>query len=398
MNERDRRESGEGPHLADLVDALAPGKRPLGLGARTKSGGWPGKRTSTDGMRGPDAAPGAETGPGGMISAALRASEAPASEGQHGPRLEGAGPEHNSAAQSTGAKASWGKMGKHVHGLNARVREDIAKAGIAPDMAEASFEQTRVKRLVGSDATSDKAFVRNADGGIEDQPWWDAAQMGALADSRHKLADVGASKYAHDTAEAAFGPEKVAEHLAQFPQAHAFISEWAFNNIVGKWKTWGQDVNFVTPLGVGDALFEQAKQGDGIATLEKKLGVKPGGWSDGGKTTVMYRFVVKDPRALSLAMPVGKESGAYQKEWVFGGKTLGATVEAVVSKLSLDQLKQALTAGALEIYRVNFAKEATTSTMVQLGAAPAAAAPVAAAPAAAPAAAAAPVAAEAGGA
>lgn len=351
MNDRDRRDSAEGPHLADLVDSLAPGKRPLGLKARPLSAGWPGKRASTDGVRGPDAEPGAEAG---------------ASDSQHGPRIEGAGPEHNTAAQSVGAKASWGKLGKHVNGLNARVREDIAKAGISPDMAEASFEQTRVKRLVGSDTKSDKAFVRNADGSIQDQPWWDAEKMGALADSRHKLADVGPSKYAHDTAEHAFGPEKVAEHLAQFPQAHAFISEWAFNNIVGRWKTWGQDVNFVTPLTVGDALFEQAKAGDGIATLEQKLGVKPGGWSDGGKTNVMYRFVVKNPKALAIAMPVGKESGAYQKEWVFGGKTLGATAEAVVSKLSLDQLKQALEEGALEIHKVTFNKEATTQTVVQL--------------------------------
>lgn len=372
MNERDRRGPGEGQDLADVVEALMPGKRPVGQKGRAGAGGWPGKRSATDGMSGPAASPG---GPGGMISAALLdGAEAPAAQrdgaeapaAQHGPRIEGAGPENNTAEQGKGARGNWGKLGKTVNGLNARVREDIEKAGIAPDMAEASFEQTRVKRLVGSDAKSDKAFVRKADGGIEDQPWWDAEKMGALAESRHKLADVGASKYAHDTAEHAFGPEKVAEHLAQFPQAHAFISEWAYNNIVGKWKTWGQDVNFVTPLAVGDALFEMAKAGDGIATLEQKLGVKAGGWSDGGKTSVMYRFIVKNPLALKIAMPVGKESGAYQKEWVFGGKTLGATVEAVVSKLSLDQLKAAVAEGALEIHKVTFAKEATTQTVVAI--------------------------------
>ncbi len=112
----------------------------------------------------------------------------------------------------------------------------------------------------------------------------------------------------------------------------------------------------------------------------------------------MYRFVVKDPRALSLAMPVGKESGAYQKEWVFGGKTLGATVEAVVSKLSLDQLKQALTAGALEIGDLRELRQGRRDVDWSSSARRPRRRRLAAAPAAAPAAAAAPVAAEAGGA
>lgn len=80
----------------------------------------------------------------------------------------------------------------------------------------------------------------------------------------------------------------------------------------------------------------------------------------------MYRFIVKNPQALAIAMPVGRESGAYQKEWVFGGKTLGATVEAVVSKLSLDELKKAVAQGALEIRKVTFAGEATTQTIVAI--------------------------------
>lgn len=267
----------------------------------------------------------------------------------------------NTAEQSESAKTNFGKLRGKVIGNTKRVANDVAKAGIAPEMVEEAEKQTRVKRLVGGDWQQDKETVIDADG----------KRIAGEKESKHKLSDEEkdglGKKYAHESAEAAFGEDKVKNHLDQFPQAHAWISEWAFTNIVSRaWKGWGAGSNFVTPLGVGDALFNAAKNGDGIATLEKKLGVPPGNWSNKGATNTIYRFIVKNPKALKIRMPMGKEGGAYQNEWVFGGKTLDGTMEAIVDSLSYEELASSVGTGALQIIKVTFDGDNSNETEIYL--------------------------------
>lgn len=234
-----------------------------------------------------------------------------------------AGKDPLSAKQREKAGARWGKIGKEVRGLNARTHADVLQAGVPEEMRQAAFEQTRTKRLAGSD--------------------WD-----------HHEEKAYGSKYKHETAEAAFGSEVVQHHLDQFPEAHAFISEWAYNNITGAWKAWGQGSNFVSPLGAAESFLQKAIAGDGISTLEKALGIPAGDWSDKGKTNLIYRFIIKNPKKLDIRMPMGSEGGAYRKEWVFGGWTLGKAPEAVVNAMKLDELKELVKQGVIEIKRVNF--------------------------------------------
>ena len=267
----------------------------------------------------------------------------------------------NTDEQSEKAKANFGKLRGKVIGNTKRVARDVAKAGVSPEMMEEAEKQTRVKRLVGGDWQQEKEWVIDADG----------KRVAGEKESKHKLSDQEkeglGNKYAHESAEAAFGEETVKNHLGQFPQAHAWISEWAFTNIVSRaWKGWGAGSNFVTPLGVGDALFNAAKIGDGIATLEKKLGVPPGNWSNKGATNTIYRFIVKNPKALNIRMPMGKEGGAYQNEWVFGGKTLDGTMEAIVDSLTYEELASSVGTGALQILKVTFDGEDSKEENISL--------------------------------
>jgi hypothetical protein len=200
--------------------------------------------------------------------------------------------------------------------LSAKTLIEIAKANIAPSNWKASLDQTVIRRRAGNE--------------------------NAKADFKFQ------------TAEQAFGADMVNQHLSMFDHAHAFISNWAFGNILNSWKKWGDGTNFVSSLADGERLLKNAIRSDGISSLEGALGVTPGKWSDNGKTNEIYRFIVKDPGKFQIRLPTGVEGQAYQNEWLFGGRTLGGTPEAIINAMSLEELKNNVSSGVIEIERVNF--------------------------------------------
>ena len=92
------------------------------------------------------------------------------------------------------------------------------------------------------------------------------------------------------------------------------------------------------PLNAAETLLEEAKNSGGIATIEKALGIPEGGWKSANNAGI-YRFIVNNPKKFDLRLPKGTDSGAYQKEWVLGGRTLGGASEAVIKAMSLEDLK-----------------------------------------------------------
>jgi hypothetical protein len=200
--------------------------------------------------------------------------------------------------------------------LSAKTIIEIAKANIAPQHWKASLDQTVIRRRAGNDNKT--------------------------------------AKFTYNTAEAAFGADMVNQHLSMFDHAHAFISNWAFGNILHEWKKWGDGTNFVSSLADGERLLKNAVRSDGISSLETALGVTPGKWSDNGKTNEIYRFIVKDPKKFEIRLPTGIEGQAYQNEWLFGGRTLGGTPEAIINAMSLEELKNNVSNGVIEIELVNF--------------------------------------------
>ena len=126
------------------------------------------------------------------------------------------------------------------------------------------------------------------------------------------------------------------------------------SNILGEWKSWGSGSNFVSPLSAADAYLTQAEAGDGIATLEKILGVPAGNWSNGGKESTIYRFIVQEPQKFCVRLPSGKEGQAYREEWLSGGKTLGGGDEAVINSMTLEDLKASVKDEAIKIIKVEF--------------------------------------------
>jgi len=200
--------------------------------------------------------------------------------------------------------------------LSAKTIIEIAKANIAPQHWQASLDQTVIRRRAGNDNKT--------------------------------------AKFTYQTAEAAFGADMVNQHLSMFDNAHAFISNWAFGNILNSWKNWGDGTNFVSSLADGERLFKNAVHSDGISSLETALGIKPGNWSDKGKTNEIYRFIVRDPKKFQIRLPTGVEGQAYQNEWLFGGRTLGGAPEAIINAMSLEELKTNVSSGVIEIEHVNF--------------------------------------------
>ena len=140
--------------------------------------------------------------------------------------------------------------------------------------------------------------------------------------------------------------------LEKFDKTHAFISEWAFGQILNVWKNWGMGSNFVAPLSDAESLLKKAKNENGIATLEEELGIPEGRWASA--TNSIYRFIVHDPTRFDLRLPEGMEGGAYQNEWVLGGQTLGGAAEAVINAMSLEDLKKNVANGVIEIKRITF--------------------------------------------
>jgi hypothetical protein len=142
-------------------------------------------------------------------------------------------------------------------------------------------------------------------------------------------------------------------HLSKFKTGgHAFISEWVHGQIMkakdaGGWGGWGKDANFVAPLSEANALVDEAKASNGIATIEERLGIPEGNWRSPKK--VLYRYILKNPSKFGLRMASGKESGAYKDEWVAGGNTLGGASEAVVNSLGLVDLQTAVADGSMEV-------------------------------------------------
>jgi hypothetical protein len=153
---------------------------------------------------------------------------------------------------------------------------------------------------------------------------------------------------------------KHSKHLEQFLDgAHAFITPWVHTQIFNLnedgsgWGGWGQDFNFVAPLGVADALVEKAAApgAGGIWDLESELGIPPGQWVKGcAPTYSIYRYKVHDPKKLRIVIPSGNETNAYGSwwkkddyqagQWEPKGHTEGGAAEAVVKKLSIAELKK----------------------------------------------------------
>ena len=200
--------------------------------------------------------------------------------------------------------------------LSVKTLIEIAKANIAPQNWKASLEQTVIRRRAGNE--------------------------NAKADFTYK------------TAEQAFGADMVNQHLSMFNQAHAFISNKNFGKILHEWKNWGSGSNFVSSLADGERLLKNAIRSNGISSLEGALGVTPGYWSDNGQTNEIYRFIVKDPGKFQIRLPTGVEGQAYTNEWLFGGRTLGGTPEAIINAMSLEEFKNNVSSGVIEIELVNF--------------------------------------------
>ncbi len=178
--------------------------------------------------------------------------------------------------------------------------------------------------------------------------------------------------------------EETQAHEKEFePGGHAWISEWAHENILrGKGKkgfqndrggfgAWGLDSNFVGTLGGADDAMEKASEahgkgeggeGAGIERLEKAYALKKGDWKS--KDNVIYRYrIPRESMGLwQSRMPSGAEAGALRKLWVAGGKTGGGATEAVVNSVSREELKERVKQGHLVIERVHFGPDGKTST------------------------------------
>jgi hypothetical protein len=284
-------------------------------------------------------------------------------EGEEDPRF-------NTEEESGRAKTNFGKMKNVVVGNKKRVDEELTKAGVPEEIHDEAATETRRKRLTGGDWEDRSQFEQNGVDEKGNRKMGYAAKDGerdakgnpiVKINSRHQLDDEqrkGLAAYRGTEGLSEAYQEHARKHLEKFNKAHAFISAWAMSNILGVWKNWGSDSNFVSPLSMADAYLTEAEaSGGGIATLEKKLGVPEGNWSNGGKESTIYRFIVQDPQKFHVRLPSGKEGQAYQKEWLSGGKTLGGGDEAVINSMSLEDLKASVAAGAIEIIMVVFSSD-----------------------------------------
>ena len=156
-----------------------------------------------------------------------------------------------------------------------------------------------------------------------------------------------------------FSPAEVKAHLGKFSSgAHAFISPEKNKNIKGDWG-WGLDKNFVGTLTEADALVKKAQSEKGIFTLEEELGIphlKSWSWANKEKNPehAMWRYKIPKPENYNLAMPSGRESGAYKEEWIAGGKALGGANEAVIDKIPRIKLLLEIVKGEIITEEVKF--------------------------------------------
>ena len=179
---------------------------------------------------------------------------------------------------------------------------------------------------------------------------WLASQVG----SKEKIGSADAYMGSRDDASSAHS-----KHLEQFASgAHAFITPAIHRNIhnlPGAWANfggWGSDANFVAPLTSADALVKEAagEKGKGIWELEEKLGIPKGQWVKACAPDYnIFRYIIHDTKKFNLRIPNGNERGAYASEWWNGkyqrgqwqpkGYTEGGAVEAVIDKISIDDMK-----------------------------------------------------------
>ena len=270
----------------------------------------------------------------------------------------------NSPEESARAQGNFGKLRGKVVGTMGKVGEEFDKAqgplnaaaikmGM-PELREDAVKSSFRKRLTGNDKENQSAFEASPETGrVYEVP---------DVKSRHQLSEAEKGKLADytDTAKMSEAYQKYAQqHIEKFTAsgAHAFIPTWAFGKILNEWKNWGSGTNFVSPLPDANALLNEAKTGGGITHIEKKLGVPFGNWSDKGTIDIIYRFIVVDPKQFKVRLPTGKEGQAYQNEWLSGGKTLGGGNEAVIDAMTLQDLKDSLAAGAIQIKKVTFLRD-----------------------------------------
>jgi hypothetical protein len=251
---------------------------------------------------------------------------------------------------------NWGKLQSRVVGGKAKISEQLDKAGTDESVHDEAVSETYRKRLSGGDWEDTNSYEMVAENGkLVRKAKVD--ERGQKVQSKHQLSDAekaGLKKYKGTEGLSEVYQEMAKKHLQKFEKSHAFISEWAYGNILNVWKAWGADANFVSPLAEAESIYKQAVDGEGIATLEKVLGIGAGAWSNKGQTSTIYRFIVNDPDKFKLRLPSGAENQAYQEEWLSGGKTLGGGSEAVIKNMTLAELRESVTAGAIEIYKITF--------------------------------------------
>ncbi len=262
---------------------------------------------------------------------------------------------NRSPIQMKGGK-NWGKLQGRVVGAKEKIADQLEQAGTDESVQDEAASETFRKRLSGGDWEDTSSYEVAAEKGkLVKKAKLD--ERGQKVQSRHQLSEeerAGLKKYKGTAGLSEAYQEMAKKHLQKFEKSHAFISEWAFGNILNVWKAWGADANFVSPLAEADSFFKQAVEGEGIATLEKVLGIGAGAWSNKGQTSTIYRFIVTDPAKFSLRLPSGAENQAYQEEWLSGGKTLGGGSEAVIKNMTLDDLRESVASGAIEIHKVTF--------------------------------------------
>lgn len=253
-------------------------------------------------------------------------------------------------------KGNWGKLQSKVVGTKDKIADQLDKAGTDESVRDDAVDETFRKRLSGGDWEDTNSYEVGAEKGkLVKKAKVD--EKGQKVQSRHQLSAAeraGLKKYKGTAGLSEAYQEMAKEHLKKFEKSHAFISEWAFGNILNVWKAWGADANFVSPLAEAESFYKQAVDGEGIATLEKALGIGAGGWSNKGQTSTIYRFIVTDPDKFKLRLPSGAENQAYQEEWLSGGKTLGGGSEAVIKNMTLDDLRESVSSGGIEIHKVTF--------------------------------------------
>lgn len=229
----------------------------------------------------------------------------------------------NDAEQSARSRKNWGKVSSVVD----KSRE--FNVGTSPTMKP------------GDSATTTTA------GGA-----WRASQV----NSKEKIGSVDNYMGSRDDADSL-----QSKHLEQFlGGGHAFITVWHHKNFFNLnedgsgWGGWGQDANFIAPLGEADQLVAAAAADGarGIWDLEVALGIPPGSWvSKCAPSYSIYRYKVHDPAALNMRIPSGNESGAYASwwdrdgnyqagQWQPKGRTEGGAAEAVIDKISLAELQK----------------------------------------------------------